>query len=157
MNKILLLLTIFYSIHSLALRKIDDNAFSEAHFVWNEENYLSSTGNLTPFKKSEARKLIRLSGSKLNDLKIIDYFYLTQKKLIKHNIEVIGINVSNSGNLKVFLKDNKIIKFQDYKIDDQLKRLNIFLSSDGSNKLITNFQSIDLRYKNKIAINYLNG
>ena len=103
------------------------------------------------------RNLIKLSGSKLDNLKIIDYFYLTQKKLIKHNIEVIGINVSNSGNLKVFLKDNKVIKLQDYKIDDQLNRLNIFLSSDESNKLITNFQSIDLRYKNKIAINYLNG
>ena len=80
MNKILLLLTIFFSIHSLALRKIDESAFSEAHFVWNEESYLSSTGNLTPFNNLEARNLIKLSGSKLNDLKIIDYFYLTQKK-----------------------------------------------------------------------------
>ena len=96
-------------------------------------------------------------ASRFEELKLIDYFYKIQSKLIKFNLEVVGINKSNSGNLKIFLKDQRVIKIQDFKINDQLDRLQFFLTSNESKKIMANFKSIDLRYKNKIAIKYLNG
>ena len=55
------------------------------------------------------------------------------------------------------MKDKRVIKIQDFKINDQLDRLQFFLTSNESKKIMANFKSIDLRYKNKIAIKYLNG
>lgn len=131
--------------------------FKGAHFSWNGISYLSASGEIVKSSNRESRDLIFLFGSRSEELKLIDYFYKIQSKLIKFNLEVVGINKSNSGNLKIFLKDKRVIKIQDFKINDQLDRLQFFLTSNESKKIMANFKSIDLRYKNKIAIKYLNG
>ena len=67
---------------------------------------------------------------------------------------LLSLDQCRSGNIKVFLKGGQEIRFQQHKLEDQLSRLNLFLISSESKKLINNFKSIDLRYKTKIAINY---
>ena len=65
-----------------------------------------------------------------------------------------SISKSRSGNINVLLKENQEIRLQQHKLKEQLLHLNLFLTSKKSKKLMNNFQSIDLRYKDKIAIKH---
>ena len=98
--------------------------------------------------------LVKLSGQGQSELELIDSFYLIQQEILFHKLIIKSIDQTRSGNIKVFLKGGQEIRFQQHKLEDQLSRLNLFLISSESKKLINNFKSIDLRYKTKIAINY---
>lgn len=158
MKNIVIVLSFFMATSSISF---SDNKnyeyFKKAHFSWNGNSYLSNSGELVKINNEGSRDLIFLFGSRFEKLKLIDYFYKIQSKLINFNLEVVGINKSNSGNLIISLKDKRVIKIQDFKMDDQLDRLHFFLTSNESKKIMANFKTIDLRYKNKIAIKYLNG
>ena len=65
-----------------------------------------------------------------------------------------SISKSRSGNINVLLKENQEIRLQQHKLKEQLLHLNLLLTSKKSKKLMNNFQSIDLRYKDKIAIKH---
>ncbi len=92
--------------------------------------------------------------SKDNETKSKNCHFILQKEILFHNLAIKSVSQTRSGNIKVFLKGGQEIRFQQHKLVDQLYRLNLFLISKESKKLINNFQSIDLRYKTKIAINY---
>ena len=111
----------------------NENKLENFHFVWNKDFYLSQTGKI--FNKGAVDKLglVGLFGAEDQKFIMIDGFYRIQKKFIPHDLE---------------------IKFQQHKLEEQLLRLNLFLVSNESQKLIKNFESIDLRYKTKIAIKY---
>ena len=98
--------------------------------------------------------MVNLSGQEQSELELIDSFYLIQQEILLHKLIIKSIDQTRSGNIKVFLKGGQEIRFQQHKLEDQLSRLNLFLISSESKKLINNFKSIDLRYKTKIAINY---
>ena len=108
------------------------------------------------FDKEEYKNsdLVNLSGQEQSELELIDSFYLIQQEILFHKLIIKSIDQTRSGNIKVFLKGGQEIRFQQHKLEDQLSRLNLFLISSESKKLINNFKSIDLRYKTKIAINY---
>ena len=151
-NKIILslLLVFTFSVHS------EDNEIKSrnCHFVWNEKFCLSQSGKSFDKEGYENLDLVYLSGQELSKLELIDSFYLIQKEILFHKLIIKSLDKTRSGNIKVFLKGGQEIRFQQHKLEDQLSRLNLFLISSESKKLINNFQSIDLRYKTKIAINY---
>ena len=111
----------------------NENKLENFHFVWNKDFYLSQTGEI--FNKGAVDKLglVGLFGAEDQKFIMIDGFYRIQKKFIPHDLE---------------------IKFQQHKLEERLLRLNLFLVSIEAQKLIKNFESIDLRYKTKIAIKY---
>ena len=151
-NKILIsfFLVFTFSVHS------EDNEIKSrnCHFVWNEMFCLSQNGKSFDKEGYENSDLVYLSGQELSKLELIDSFYFIQKEILFHKLIIKSIDQTRSGNIKVFLKGGQEIRFQQHKLEDQLSRLNLFLISSESKKLINNFQSIDLRYKTKIAINY---
>ena len=98
--------------------------------------------------------LVGLFGAEDQKFIVIDSFYRIQKKFIPHDLEIKSLSISRSGNIKALLEEGQEIKFQQHKLEEQLLRLNLFLVSNESQKLIKNFESIDLRYKTKIAIKY---
>ena len=151
-NKIIisLFLVFTFSVHS------EDNEIKSrnCHFVWNEISCLSQNGKTFGKEGFEILDLVYLSGQEQSKFELIDSFYLIQKEILFHKLIIKSIDQTRSGNIKVFLKGGQEIRFQQHKLEDQLSRLNLFLISSESKKLINNFQSIDLRYKTKIAINY---
>ena len=151
-NKIIisLFLVFTFSVHS------EDNEIKSrnCHFVWNEISCLSQNGKTFGKEGFEILDLVYLSGQEQSKFELIDSFYLIQKEILFHKLIIKSIDQTRSGNIKVFLKGGQEIKFQQHKLEDQLSRLNLFLISSESKKLINNFKSIDLRYKTKIAINY---
>ena len=151
-NKIIisLFLVFTFSVHS------EDNEIKSrnCHFVWNEISCLSQNGKTFGKEGFEILDLVYLSGQEQSKFELIDSFYLIQKEILFHKLIIKSIDQTRSGNIKVFLKGGQEIKFQQHKLEDQLSRLNLFLISSESKKLTNNFQSIDLRYKTKIAINY---
>ena len=151
-NKIIIsiFLVLSFSVHS------EDNEIKSrnCHFVWNEIFCLSQNGKSFDMEGYENSDLINLSGQEKDRLELIDNFYRIQKEILFHNLVIKSVSQTRSGNIKVFLKGGQEIRFQQHKLVDQLYRLNLFLISKESKKLINNFQSIDLRYKTKIAINY---
>ncbi len=151
-NKIIisLFLVFTFSVHS------EDNEIKSrnCHFVWNEISCLSQNGKTFGKEGFEILDLVYLSGQEQSKFELIDSFYLIQKEILFHKLIIKSIDQTRSGNIKVFLKGGQEIKFQQHKLKDQLSRLNLFLISSESKKLTNNFQSIDLRYKTKIAINY---
>ena len=151
-NKIIALfsLVIAFCAHS----KDDETKSKNCHFIWNEISCLSQNGKSFDKEGYENSDLIYLSGQEKDRLVLIDNFYRIQKEILSHNLVIKSVSQTRSGNIKVFLKGGQEIRFQQHKLADQLFRLNLFLISRESKKLINNFQSIDLRYKTKIAINY---
>ena len=151
-NKIIisLFLVFTFSVHS------EDNEIKSrnCHFVWNEISCLSQNGKTFGKEGFEILDLVYLSGQEQSKFELIDSFYLIQKEILFHKLIIKSVDQTRSGNIKVFLKGGQEIKFQQHKLKDQLSRLNLFLISSESKKLTNNFQSIDLRYKTKIAINY---
>ena len=151
-NKIIisLFLVFTFSVHS------EDNEIKSrnCHFVWNEISCLSQNGKTFGKEGFEILDLVYLSGQEQSKFELIDSFYLIQKEILFHKLIIKSIDKTRSGNIKVFLKGGQEIRFQHHKLEDQLSRLNLFLISSESKKLINNFKSIDLRYKTKIAINY---
>ena len=151
-NKIIisLFLVFTFSVHS------EDNEIKSrnCHFVWNEISCLSQNGKTFGKEGFEILDLVYLSGQEQSKFELIDSFYLIQKEILFHKLIIKSIDQTRSGNIKVFLKGGQEIRFQQHKLEDQLSRLNLFLISSESKKLINNFKSIDLRYKTKIAINY---
>ena len=151
-NKIIisLFLVFTFSVHS------EDNEIKSrnCHFVWNEISCLSQNGKTFGKEGFEILDLVYLSGQEQSKFELIDSFYLIQKEILFHKLIIKSIDQTRSGNIKVFLKGGQEIKFQQHKLEDQLSRLNLFLISSESKKLTNNFQSIDLRYKNKIAIKH---
>ena len=151
-NKIIisLFLVFTFSVHS------EDNEIKSrnCHFVWNEISCLSQNGKTFGKEDFEILDLVYLSGQEQSKFELIDSFYLIQKEILPHKLIIKSVDQTRSGNIKVFLKGGQEIKFQQHKLEDQLSRLNLFLISSESKKLTNNFQSIDLRYKTKIAINY---
>ena len=151
-NKIIisLFLVFTFSVHS------EDNEIKSrnCHFVWNEISCLSQNGKTFGKEGFEILDLVYLSGQEQSKFELIDSFYLIQKEILFHKLIIKSIDQTRSGNIKVFLKGGQVIKFQQHKLKDQLSRLNLFLISSESKKLTNNFQSIDLRYKNKIAIKH---
>tara|TARA_B100000886_G_scaffold67432_1_gene42441 strand:+ start:292 stop:759 length:468 start_codon:yes stop_codon:yes gene_type:complete len=145
-----LFLVFTFSVHS------EDNEIKSrnCHFVWNEISCLSQNGKSFGKKGFEILDLVYLSGQEQSKFELIDSFYLIQKEILPHKLIIKSVDQTRSGNIKVFLKGGQEIKFQQHKLEDQLSRLNLFLISSESKKLTNNFQSIDLRYKTKIAINY---
>lgn len=137
-----------------AYSKDNENKLKNCHFIWNEMSCLSQNGKSFDMEGYENSDLINLSGQEKDRLELIDNFYRIQKEILFHNLEIKSVSQTRSGNIKVFLKGGQEIRFQQHKLVDQLYRLNLFLISKESKKLINNFQSIDLRYKTKIAINY---
>ena len=145
-----LFLVFTFSVHS------EDNEIKSrnCHFVWNEISCLSQNGKTFGKEGFEILDLVYLSGQEQSKFELIDSFYLIQKEILFHKLIIKSIDQTRSGNIKVFLKGGQEIRFQQHKLEDQLSRLNLFLISSESKKLINNFKSIDLRYKTKIAINY---
>ncbi|MAU90582.1 MAG: hypothetical protein CMQ91_03760 [Gammaproteobacteria bacterium] len=151
-NKIIIsiFLVLSFSVHS------EDNEIKSrnCHFVWNEIFCLSQNGKSFDKEDYKNSDLVKLSGQEQSELELIDSFYLIQQEILFHKLIIKSIDQTRSGNIKVFLKGGQEIRFQQHKLEDQLSRLNLFLISSESKKLINNFKSIDLRYKTKIAINY---
>ena len=108
------------------------------------------------FKNKGAVKsnLVNLFGNEEDSLILIDNFYEIQKGILPHSLIIKSISKSRSGNINVLLKENQQIRLQQHKLKEQLLHLNLFLTSKKSKKLMNNFQSIDLRYKDKIAIKH---
>lgn len=151
-NKIIALFFLVFSF--CAYSKDNETKSKNCHFIWNEMSCLSQNGKSFDMEGYENSDLINLSGQEKDRLELIDNFYRIQKEILFHNLAIKSVSQTRSGNIKVFLKGGQEIRFQQHKLVDQLHRLNLFLISKESKKLINNFQSIDLRYKTKIAINY---
>tara|TARA_B100001059_G_C17337408_1_gene334228 strand:+ start:50 stop:517 length:468 start_codon:yes stop_codon:yes gene_type:complete len=137
-----------------AFSKTYENKLENLHFTWNKDFYLSQTGEILNKGSLDTLSLVGLFGAEDKKFILIDSFYRIQKKFILHNLEIKSLSISRSGNIKALLKEGQEIKFQQHKLEEQLLRLNLFLISNESQKLIKNFESIDLRYKTKIAIKY---
>lgn len=147
-------LFLLVAINLSAFSITNENKLENFHFVWNKDFYLSQTGEI--FNKGALDKigLVGLYGTEDQKFILIDGFYRIQKKFISHDLEIKSLSISRSGNIKALLEEGQEIKFQQHKLEEQLLRLNLFLVSNESQKLIKNFESIDLRYKTKIAIKY---
>ena len=153
--KINKIIALFFLVFSFCTYSKDNETKSKnCHFIWNEMSCLSQNGKSFDMEGYENSDLIYLSGQEKDRLELIDNFYRIQKEILFHNLVIKSVSQTRSGNIKVFLKGGQEIRFQQHKLVDQLYRLNLFLISKESKKLINNFQSIDLRYKTKIAINY---
>ena len=148
--------TIFFILFLVfsAFSKKDENSMKDCHFLWNNETCLSQNGEFLNHKEFLRSDLVNLFGNEEDKLILIDNFYEIQKEILSHNLVIKSLIKSRSGNIKVKLKEKKEIRLQQYKLKDQLLHLNLFLTSKKSKKLMNNFQSIDLRYKNKIAIKH---
>ena len=148
--------TIFFILFIVfsAFSKKDENAIKDCHFLWNNETCLSQNGEFLNYKEFSGSNLVNLFGNEEDKLVLIDNFYEIQKEILSHNLVIESLIKSRSGNIKVNLKENKEIRLQQHKIKDQLLHLNLFLTSKISKKLMKNFQCLDLRYKNKIAIKH---
>ena len=79
---------------------------------------------------------------------------IERKKIKYFIIDLTKNNKFKKNNINVHLKENQQIRLQQHKLEEQLLHLNLFLTSRKSKKLMKNFQSIDLRYKDKIAIKH---
>ena len=137
-----------------AFSKNDENTMKNCHFLFNKESCLSQNGVFFKNKGAIKSNLVNLFGNEEDSLILIDNFYEIQKVILPHSLEIKSISKSRSGNINVHLKENQQIRLQQHKLEEQLLRLNLFLVSNESQKLIKNFESIDLRYKTKIAIKY---
>ena len=119
---------------------------------------------LNIYKNTEISKLFD-SISNFKDTSEIRYVGGCLRKIL-NNEEVDDIDLATNlnpsevseilkkNNINVHLKENQQIRLQQHKLEEQLLHLNLFLTSRKSKKLMKNFQSIDLRYKNKIAIKH---
>ncbi len=137
-----------------AFSKNDENTMKNCHFLFNKESCLSQNGVFFENKGAVKSNLVNLFGNEEDSLILIDNFYEIQKGILPHSFEIKSISKSRSGNINVHLKENQQIRLQQHKLEEQLLHLNLFLTSRKSKKLMKNFQSIDLRYKNKIAIKH---
>ena len=147
------ILLILYLVLS-AFSKNDENTMKNCHFLFNKEFCLSQNGVFLKNKEAVKFNLVNLFGNEEDSLILIDNFYEIQKGILPHSLEIKSISKSRSGNINVHLKENQQIRLQQHKLEEQLLHLNLFLISKKSKKLMKNFQSIDLRYKNKIAIKH---
>ena len=149
---ILLILFLGFS----AFSKNDENTMKNCHFLLNKESCLSQNGDFFKNKGAVNVKsdLVNLFGNEEDSLILIDNFYEIQKGILPHSLIIKSISKSRSGNINVLLKENQEIRLQQHKLKEQLLHLNLLLTSKKSKKLMNNFQSIDLRYKDKIAIKH---
>ena len=149
------ILLILYLVFS-AFSKNDENTMKNCHFLLNKESCLSQNGDFFKNKGAVNVKsdLVNLFGNEEDSLILIDNFYEIQKGILPHSLIIKSISKSRSGNINVLLKENQEIRLQQHKLKEQLLHLNLFLTSKKSKKLMNNFQSIDLRYKDKIAIKH---
>jgi len=148
-----LILLILFLVFS-AFSKNNENVIKDCHFLLNKESCLSQNGDFFKNKEFVKPDLVNLFGNEEDKLILIDNFYEIQKGILPHNLVIKSISKSRSGNIKVLLKENQQIRLQQHKLKEQLLHLNLFLTSKKSKKLMNNFQSIDLRYKDKIAIKH---
>ena len=137
-----------------AFSKNDENTMKNCHFLFNKESCLSQSGVFFRNKGAVKSNLVNLFGNEEDSLILIDNFYEIQKGILPHSLVIKSISKSRSGNINVLLKENQEIRLQQHKLKEQLLQLNLFLTSKKSKKLMNNFQSLDLRYKNKIAIKH---
>ena len=147
------ILLILYLVFS-AFSKNDENTMKNCHFLFNKESCLSQNGDFFKNKGAVKSNLINLFGNEEDSFILIDNFYEIQKGILPHSLVIKSISKSRSGNINVLLKENQEIRLQQHKLKEQLLHLNLLLTSKKSKKLMNNFQSIDLRYKDKIAIKH---
>jgi cell division septal protein FtsQ len=137
-----------------AFSKNDENTMKNCHFLFNKESCLSQNGVFFRNKGAFRFNLVNLFGNEEDSLILIDNFYEIQKGILPHSLVIKSISKSRSGNINVLLKENQEIRLQQHKLKEQLLHLNLLLTSKKSKKLMNNFQSIDLRYKDKVAIKH---
>ncbi len=124
------------------------------YFYLNESEVITQNGKSIHIVDNFSLPLVNLSIEVNKPLALMDHYYQIQEVLLIKDLHITGMDYKKFGQIKIQTANNKIIKFQDFQLSNQLKALKLFFQSNESNNLLKNFKTIDTRYKNKLAIGY---
>jgi len=120
-----------------------------AYYVSNKNIHILNSGFVPTviINSLDISNLIRLNNVK--DFKKFKIFYETISNQFTFFSEVKELHHIYDNRWNVILKNNKIIKFGNYDLKEQIKNVNLFFKQD---KILV----LDLRVKDRLVINYDN-
>jgi hypothetical protein len=124
------------------------------HFHLNSTEVISQNGESIVIDDDYSLSLVNLSIYDKEPLGLIKNYYKIQEVLLHKNLFIKEVEYKKFGQIKIKTTNNEFIKFQDFKLSEQLTILHLFFQSKDSQNLLKNFKTIDLRHKNKLAIGY---
>ena len=124
------------------------------HFYLNGAQVISQKGESILSNDNYSLSLVNLSIDGREPLDLMTNYYEIQEVLLLKDLHIKELEYKKFGQIKILTTNNEFIKFQDFQLSDQLRTLKLFFQSEDSQNLLKNFQTIDLRHKNKLAIGY---